>query len=184
MYPSVAEFGSVEFGGGLWPESHATTFGVPVWQPSVVAEFSSLSRVVRTSVASKFRGRVWWLGPPRELAVTPMWTECVSVKVFVGRISKSYNRTTAHEGTSHFARVVKGVDLRSTAGNCAWVRTPQVTFMNMRTTAPCSRGQRAFAMVLNGAMGARGMRGPSRQQALLATGLLTRPPCMRITARQ
>ena len=30
--------------------------------------------------------------------------------------------------TSHFARVVKGVDLRSTAGNSAWVRTPQVTF--------------------------------------------------------
>ena len=26
-----------------------------------------------------------------------------------------------------FARVVKGVDLRSTAGNCAWVRTPQLT---------------------------------------------------------
>jgi hypothetical protein len=23
--------------------------------------------------------------------------------------------------------VVKGVDLRSTAGNCAWVRTPQLT---------------------------------------------------------
>ena len=29
---------------------------------------------------------------------------------------------------SKFARVVKGVDLRSTAGNCAWVRTPQLTF--------------------------------------------------------
>ena len=28
---------------------------------------------------------------------------------------------------SQFARVVKGVDLRSTAGNCAWVRTPQLT---------------------------------------------------------
>ena len=27
-----------------------------------------------------------------------------------------------------FARVAKGVDLRSTAGNCAWVRTPQLTF--------------------------------------------------------
>ena len=26
-----------------------------------------------------------------------------------------------------FARVAKGVDLRSTAGNCAWVRTPQLT---------------------------------------------------------
>ena len=26
-----------------------------------------------------------------------------------------------------FARVVKGVDLRSTAGNCARVRTPQLT---------------------------------------------------------
>ena len=30
-----------------------------------------------------------------------------------------------HHG--QFARVVKGVDLRSTAGNCAWVRTPQLT---------------------------------------------------------
>ena len=28
---------------------------------------------------------------------------------------------------SQFARVVKGVDLRSTTGNCAWVRTPQLT---------------------------------------------------------
>ena len=26
-----------------------------------------------------------------------------------------------------FARVAKGVDLRSSAGNCAWVRTPQLT---------------------------------------------------------
>ena len=26
-----------------------------------------------------------------------------------------------------FARVVKGVDLRSTGGNSAWVRTPQLT---------------------------------------------------------
>ena len=26
-----------------------------------------------------------------------------------------------------FARVVKGVDLRSTARTCAWVRTPQLT---------------------------------------------------------
>ena len=26
-----------------------------------------------------------------------------------------------------FARVVKGVDLRSTAGNCAWARSPQLT---------------------------------------------------------
>ena len=29
---------------------------------------------------------------------------------------------------SKFARVVKGVDLRSTAGNCAWVRTPQLAW--------------------------------------------------------
>ncbi len=29
-----------------------------------------------------------------------------------------------------FARVVKGVDLRSTAGNCAWVRTPQLTYFS------------------------------------------------------
>ena len=31
---------------------------------------------------------------------------------------------------SQFARVVKGVDLRSTAGNCAWARTPQLTHMH------------------------------------------------------
>ena len=29
--------------------------------------------------------------------------------------------------TCQFARVVKGVDLRSTTGNCAWVRTAQLT---------------------------------------------------------
>ena len=29
-----------------------------------------------------------------------------------------------------FARVVKGVDLRSTAGNCAWVRTPQLASLS------------------------------------------------------
>ena len=29
--------------------------------------------------------------------------------------------------TCQFARVVKGVDLRCTAGNCAWARTPQLT---------------------------------------------------------
>ena len=32
-----------------------------------------------------------------------------------------------------FARVVKGVDLRSTAGNCAWARTPQLTGIRVRT---------------------------------------------------
>ena len=34
--------------------------------------------------------------------------------------------------SSQFARVAKGVDLRSTAGNCAWVRTPQLTFLLSR----------------------------------------------------
>ena len=28
-----------------------------------------------------------------------------------------------------FARVVKGLDLRSNAGNCAWVRTPQLAYL-------------------------------------------------------
>ena len=32
----------------------------------------------------------------------------------------------AYSHIRKFARVVKGVDLRSTAGNCAWVRTPQL----------------------------------------------------------
>ena len=33
----------------------------------------------------------------------------------------------ARSAESQFARVVKGVDLRSTEGNFAWVRTPQLT---------------------------------------------------------
>ena len=32
-----------------------------------------------------------------------------------------------HNDKRQFARVVKGVDLRSTGGNSAWVRTPQLT---------------------------------------------------------
>ena len=46
----------------------------------------------------------------------------------------SCGRQGAHEKAaesaaprSQFARVVKGVDLRSTTGNCAWVQTPQLT---------------------------------------------------------
>ena len=34
---------------------------------------------------------------------------------------------TNPEASSQFARVAKGVDLRSTGGNSAWVRTPQLT---------------------------------------------------------
>ena len=31
--------------------------------------------------------------------------------------------------SSQFARVAKGVDLRSTAGNCAWAQVPQLTLI-------------------------------------------------------
>ena len=34
-----------------------------------------------------------------------------------------------------FARVVKGVDLRSTAGNCAWAQTPQLTYLTEQSPA-------------------------------------------------
>ena len=37
------------------------------------------------------------------------------------------SRTRSRGTACQFARVVKGVDLRSTAGNCARVRTPQLT---------------------------------------------------------
>ena len=36
-----------------------------------------------------------------------------------------------------FARVAKGVDLRSTAGNCAWARTPQLTLCFIASTRRC-----------------------------------------------
>jgi hypothetical protein len=43
---------------------------------------------------------------------------------------------------SQFARVVEGVDLRSTAGNCAWVRTPQLTLFVARREGLGSHPQR------------------------------------------
>ena len=46
-------------------------------------------------------------------------------------------------GGSQFARVVKGVDLRSTAGNCAWARTPQLTLILMYRSTPSGRHCRA-----------------------------------------
>ena len=49
------------------------------------------------------------------------------------------SHTRILSSVGQFARVVKGVDLRSTAGNCAWVRTPQLTNVfctnNRRMTA-------------------------------------------------
>ena len=35
-----------------------------------------------------------------------------------------------------FARVAKGVDLRSTGGNSAWVRTPQLTYLDVAHAVP------------------------------------------------
>ena len=45
-----------------------------------------------------------------------------------------------------FARVVKGVDLRSTTGNCAWVQTPQLTLAGQLLGASTSQ----FATVHEG----------------------------------
>ena len=39
---------------------------------------------------------------------------------------------TAHHSQS--ARVVKGVDLRTTAGNCAWVQTPWLTLSRVQAS--------------------------------------------------
>ena len=44
-----------------------------------------------------------------------------------------------------FARVVKGVDLRSTAGNCAWARTPQLTHLCPRNAQPYTLSGSAFS---------------------------------------
>ncbi len=38
---------------------------------------------------------------------------------------------------SQFARVVKGVDLRSTGGNSAWVRAPQLTLTRGASNEHC-----------------------------------------------
>ena len=59
-----------------------------------------------------------------------------------------------------FARVVKGVDLRSTAAHCAWVRTPQLTLVHAdaRSGGWCS----ARAQRQTGASGGLGGRHRAR----------------------
>lgn len=48
---------------------------------------------------------------------------------------RRYSKATDKD-ICQFARVVKGVDLRSTAGHCAWVRTPQLTlFVELSASA-------------------------------------------------
>ena len=54
-------------------------------------------------------------------------------------LSADSNRPAIHH--CQFARVVKGVDLRSTAGNCAWVRTPQLTFSRRTDSIPPAMSQ-------------------------------------------
>ena len=54
----------------------------------------------------------------------------LSLERFALRISKHLN------AERQFARVAKGVDLRSTAGNCAWVRTPQLTSLHTWVDRP------------------------------------------------
>ena len=51
-------------------------------------------------------------------------------------------RTRSRGTACQFARVVKGVDLRSTAGNCARVRTPQLTCFGIpeQSCLPASDG--------------------------------------------
>ena len=48
------------------------------------------------------------------------------------RIAATLQRRLCLQGPRfqcQFARVVKGLDLRSNAGNCAWVRTPQLAHL-------------------------------------------------------
>ena len=48
------------------------------------------------------------------------------------RFAASVRRRVGLQGRRvqcQFARVVKGLDLRSNAGNCAWVRTPQLAHL-------------------------------------------------------
>ena len=57
--------------------------------------------------------------------------------IFVTNISPFLKLCARQYETSQFARVVKGVDLRSTAGNCAWARTPQLTGPPSLHSAAC-----------------------------------------------
>ena len=86
----------------------------------------------------------------------------------------------------HFARVVKGVDSRSTAGNCAWARTPQLTYhstvdvgswLGAASPVPICQSMPAPQSLLEHGVTCRAA---SRSMLGVATGLLhaapTQPP--------
>ena len=54
-------------------------------------------------------------------------------------LTRAGTLATANNAERQFARVVKGVDLRSTEGNFAWAQTPQLTTLPLKTCAegPC-----------------------------------------------
>ena len=54
-------------------------------------------------------------------------------------LNRSRTTATANDADRQFARVVKGVDLRSTEGNFAWAQTPQLTTPPLKSCAerPC-----------------------------------------------
>ena len=53
------------------------------------------------------------------------------------QVSLTWQAMAGLKDMCQFARVVKGVDLRSTAGNCAWARTPQLTGPPSLQSAAC-----------------------------------------------
>ena len=63
---------------------------------------------------------------------------------------KSMMKFLDEKAHCQFARVVKGVDLRSTAGNCAWARTPQLTVLLRAHVAEAKNNVRSAIMTLAG----------------------------------
>ena len=66
----------------------------------------------------------------RDTLLTPYMIGCGENRLYLHLICQLFVcGLQSHVNRSKFARVVKGVDLRSTAGNCAWVRTPQLAIL-------------------------------------------------------
>ena len=65
---------------------------------------------------------------PTELS-RQLHSRCTKLYIWPNELSyllEPLHPTCQDASNCKFARVVKGVDLRSTAGNCAWARTPQL----------------------------------------------------------
>ena len=104
--------------------------GIPATQPACVQILVVDSPPTTTTTEARFPRGVCGarkLGEPASYAVSRPGRVDARSTLQCMDLNYCERLCTSLRIQCQFARVAKGVDLRSTAGNCAWARTPQLT---------------------------------------------------------